>query len=167
MRGKVQGACFFSFSLRITPACAGKSWCINRQLKGIQDHPRLCGEKYSYITYRLPQIGSPPPVRGKDFAPCCLLNPLRITPACAGKSSFHYFPAFPFWDHPRLCGEKSHYRKCKTYAGGSPPPVRGKVEVEIREVERGGITPACAGKRCWRKQSQTYRWDHPRLCGEK
>ena len=50
----------------ITPACAGKSAVLVRHAPPVQDHPRMCGEKYADKYDALPTLGSPPHVRGKD-----------------------------------------------------------------------------------------------------
>ena len=65
MRGKV----FIIFCalavFRITPAYAGKRHILRRPRCTDQDHPRLCGEKFS-LTAAVPLLaGSPPPMRGK------------------------------------------------------------------------------------------------------
>ena len=52
----------------ITPACAGKSVKVAFSRKMFQDHPRMCGEKYSINTPPSMAAGSPPHVRGKAFA---------------------------------------------------------------------------------------------------
>ena len=46
MRGKDSSSGFHNVHLRITPAYAGKSYCACLWLDDIEDHPRLCGEKY-------------------------------------------------------------------------------------------------------------------------
>ncbi len=46
MRGKVVLGMLFMSLHRITPAYAGKSYCACLWLDDIEDHPRLCGEKY-------------------------------------------------------------------------------------------------------------------------
>ena len=91
-----------------------------------------------------------------------------ITPAYAGKRFAKQYRRSIDWDHPRLCGEKKQrtgrcagsIRITPAYAGksifdcvistckmGSPPPMRGKVQLAV--------------------QPRTTFWDHPRLCGEK
>ena len=45
--------------------------------------------------------------------------------------------------------------------------MRGKGSRRKRPTAKRRITPAYAGKRCKRKQSDSRPWDHPRLCGEK
>ena len=52
-------------------------------------------------------------------------------------------------------------------AKGSPPRVRGKVDDDALRACRGGITPACAGKRAPFSSPTHHLQDHPRVCGEK
>ena len=50
---------------------------------------------------------------------------------------------------------------------GSPPRMRGKVMAYAFSILLMGITPAYAGK-SWKCQYRTrWKWDHPRVCGEK
>ena len=65
VRGKVDNIPEDERLNRITPACAGKSRSRYRTLNGVQDHPRLCGEKFAMCQFVPVEIGSPPPVRGK------------------------------------------------------------------------------------------------------
>ena len=91
----------------------------------------------------------------------------RITPAYAGKSGLHDVLPVPAEDHPRLCGEKFVVSAFVRDFGGSPPPMRGKVEWVSKNMDDLGITPAYAGKSsCHKKEARGNR-DHPRLCGEK
>ena len=53
----------------------------------IQDHPRLCGEKFVRVPMVSIKKGSPPPMRGKAYSIDVQLVFRRITPAYAGKSS--------------------------------------------------------------------------------
>ena len=50
---------------------------------------------------------------------------------------------------------------------GSPPRVRGKGASGADATRWIRITPACAGKRAPACCRPPYRWDHPRVCGEK
>ena len=93
MRGKgviVQNYCISS---RITPAYAGKRVVGGFVGQLSRDHPRLCGEKGSFLKTSFPCVGSPPPMRGKG--PDCFGDCPHdgITPAYAGKScsSNHVF----------------------------------------------------------------------------
>ena len=70
-----------------------------------------------------------------------------ITPAYAGKSSL-----VDTQESTRL---------------GSPPPMRGKVTVNLDGTPNARITPAYAGKSWSINEIYWSSWDHPRLCGEK
>ena len=167
MRGKVLNFSVADFPFGITPAYAGKSPDNHRLTFAPRDHPRLCGEKHLLHQDFLFLDGSPPPMRGKaiDFA-LIGLN-FRITPAYAGKRIRFFGSNSRRQDHPRLCGEKPlflfwHYEKL-----GSPPPMRGKVQIIQRGKAGFGITPAYAGKRQGSYFKVSVIEDHPRLCGEK
>ena len=133
-------------SVRITPACAGKSRRTSSEPPRAQDHPRVCGEKMQSLSVWPMIAGSPPRVRGKAMTATAGDHPTRITPACAGKSYTSQHPL---------------------HSTGSPPRVRGKASIaeEIADVER--ITPACAGKRTASTTRLLFARDHPRVCGEK
>ena len=88
VRGKVENLGFKAKYSGITPACAGKSGRKCRTEKNIQDHPRVCGEKYKMLLNRVINMGSPPRVRGKAALHMLPCYHRRITPACAGKSDF-------------------------------------------------------------------------------
>ena len=131
----------------ITPACAGKS----------REHPHKTRQ----------DVGSPPRVRGKVFNTRPKKCDRRITPACAGKSVTYVCRDRRGWDHPRVCGEKSIFRRQRAQHLGSPPRVRGKGLDNVLFWTRMRITPACAGKsRAWPGTTPCRR-DHPRVCGEK
>ena len=66
-----------------------------------------------------------------------------------------------------MCGEKDDPVTEDKSDAGSPPRVRGKVNKFNEPLRRGGITPACAGKRVCTTTATTRRKDHPRVCGEK
>ena len=87
MRGKVAMLAKLIGKKGITPAYAGKSCRPPTEIITIGDHPRLCGEK-AIIDFPFScDWGSPPPMRGKAFAPSGILTMTRITPAYAGKRS--------------------------------------------------------------------------------
>ena len=73
--------------------------------------------------------------------------PAGITPAYAGKSQKQRRVGKRFWDHPRLCGEKS--------------------PITFTSLSFLRITPAYAGKRDKLAPAWHGYTDHPRLCGEK
>ena len=146
MRGKEHNYPSTLLQNGITPAHAGKSiWPMRRWNCG-KDHPRPCGEKPQFFVKVSPCIGSPPPMRGKGYqgpiVPICD----RITPAHAGKRLQASHICLSIWDHPRPCGEKRGEDTYRDGQEGSPPPMRGKVIFMELKTEKGGITPAHAGK---------------------
>ena len=167
MRGKgIHGITSFS-AFRITPAYAGKRRARFQFQFDFQDHPRLCGEKVTILLTIIFCAGSPPPMRGKDERGNTEVCGWGITPAYAGKRTARNALRSCTRDHPRLCGEKyrtaNHFQTNK----GSPPPMRGKVASSAASVSSTRITPAYAGKSEYFLQCNSFRWDHPRLCGEK
>ena len=85
MRGKEQWAKAAGIRAGITPAYAGKSRCDRRNRCSCEDHPRLCGEKFTTIRPISDFVGSPPPMRGKDIGYTDIDGAHGITPAYAGK----------------------------------------------------------------------------------
>ena len=134
---------------------------------GETDHPRLCGEKPPVGVPDNKITGSPPPMRGKEDLCAKKLIEFRITPAYAGKRNCCLAGCRHVQDHPRLCGEKTCEVLHGTQKAGSPPPMRGKVWVNVNSWGGTGITPAYAGKRQQIQLALQAFEDHPRLCGEK
>ena len=67
VRGKETAVVILACIDRITPACAGKSNWSFKYVPLQEDHPRMCGEKFTSFAYSLVILGSPPHVRGKVF----------------------------------------------------------------------------------------------------
>ena len=154
-------------SARITPAHAGKRLSAIISLLTSRDHPRPCGEKCPCARRLKMKRGSPPPMRGKDFFVFWCKKCVRITPAHAGKRRGGRYEVQGYRDHPRPCGEKLMQLARPKASQGSPPPMRGKVEVKTRAAVAGRITPAHAGKRRRSRCDLSKSRDHPRPCGEK
>ena len=108
------------------PQVRGKPRGQIQPKRAIWDHPRRCGENLPFWVFWLRQMGSPPQVRGKRLTIAATLNPRRITPADAGKTTtpYEWLPAYK--DHPRGCGENYNSKKFVTSSCGSPPRMRGK-----------------------------------------
>ena len=167
MWGKVFSAVSGEHALGITPAYAGKSFHGVRPRFPQRDHPRVCGEKTEYRTLVTAHQGSPPRMRGKDsrnFSSC--VRP-GITPAYAGKSNANDTAEGFTGDHPRVCGEKMVMNGFLMRRQGSPPRMRGKARLHLRQQRVTRITPAYAGKRPTVRCDVPSRGDHPRVCGEK
>ena len=134
------------FRAGITPAYAGKSLKYAKEEHGIEDHPRVCGEKQAVWCSEPGPEGSPPRMRGKEDKKEPLCGSFGITPAYAGKRNFWRLRCGSMWDHPRVCGEKKIRRSRFAAPLGSPPRMRGKADELPPHVGGYGITPAYAGK---------------------
>ena len=66
-----------------------------------------------------------------------------------------------------MCGEKREIVAQPEVKEGSPPRVRGKVNLSTTNPTVPRITPACAGKRRICGSICESEEDHPRVCGEK
>ncbi len=167
VRGKVYTGPLPTGSIGITPACAGKRPTTPDAELPVQDHPRVCGEKLYMTLLSRTALGSPPRVRGKGMMISRHFMTVRITPACAGKRLYTYTLTLPYWDHPRVCGEKKKRSELIAQNVGSPPRVRGKGSYQLPIRSSARITPACAGKSIPKAQNRHTAQDHPRVCGEK
>ena len=167
MRGKEKGRRTHKVKSGITPAYAGKSAYLSPEDTAGRDHPRVCGEKYSWEKSTCKIFGSPPRMRGKGSP--LLFWALRpgITPAYAGKRTPRAVGRASGRDHPRVCGEKVTKIRKGAWGRGSPPRMRGKDRKEGANTMKHGITPAYAGKSWVHSCFHFYAWDHPRVCGEK
>ena len=87
MRGKQLCSRRTRSPYRITPADAGKTVPVCLRKQQPQDHPRGCGENGFSASFIFISSGSPPRMRGKQTKYILLLQPVRITPADAGKTS--------------------------------------------------------------------------------
>ena len=147
VRGKVPVCCPEHRKVRITPAYAGKRDLVISGSGDIEDHPRVCGEKFTLSSSTAVSPGSPPRMRGKAPAQTLTGSASRITPACAGKRPAEKKVDPAEANHPRVCGEKAETERTQRGVPGSPPRMRGKVghDPAVRVLHR--ITPAYAGKR--------------------
>ena len=86
MRGKLQWAGTPNLHGRITPADAGKTYDLRKNVAKFEDHPRGCGENAKRLSDGEPHPGSPPRMRGKRFGFGRSQRAGGITPADAGKT---------------------------------------------------------------------------------
>ena len=63
-------------------------------------------------------------------------------------------------------GEDFHHLLNISRKQGSPPHARGRPAKVKRNLKKGGITPACAGKTPLFSGSDRHGLDHPRMRGE-
>ena len=166
VRGKPERNISGRSGFGITPAGAGKTCFVILISSVLQDHPRRCGENRSGTVRTKTTRGSPPQVRGK---PCCAFvtaSRSRITPAGAGKTRYSCRMCSRSRDHPRRCGENKETMTEDAENAGSPPQVRGKLQLNAQYRLGRRITPAGAGKTANVAASALGTWDHPRRCGE-
>ncbi len=134
-----------SYTIRITPACAGNTICFAVNCVEQEDHPRLRGE-YFLFRFRLCHTqGSPPLARGIQGFFLCGNISARITPACAGNTATCVGKAGAYQDHPRLRGEYKAFFFAEIFLRGSPPLARGILFPIPYSITTNRITPACAG----------------------
>ena len=110
--------------------------------------------------------GSPPQVRGKLITQNRATAKKRITPAGAGKTIMLALALHIHQDHPRRCGENRPIQRFSRFHPGSPPQVRGKLDMELFQAHYDRITPAGAGKTIPAQCTAGIAEDHPRRCGE-
>ena len=129
MRGKLTTDPSKRHCKRITPADAGKT--IQQGIKNPpeQDHPRGCGENCVLRIVGCVATGSPPRMRGKLSVDKTALKKARITPADAGKTGASFACAERVRDHPRGCGENALAILAGWGWVGSPPRMRGKLDL--------------------------------------
>ena len=65
-----------------------------------------------------------------------------------------------------MCGEHFIISARGLGKTGSSPHVRGALGCSVSSADGFGIIPACAGSTSVACRFSTYRWDHPRMCGE-
>ena len=123
LRGKGGITAYFPQLFGITPAFAGKSVKEKLSKGGGKDHPRVCGEKPMPMPFTVVVLGSPPRIRGKVNDLHSGRKLVGITPAFAGKS-------WPCGSGSALRGEKRKLVISCILAGGSPPRLRGKVDLK-------------------------------------
>ena len=166
MRGKHGMAVEYLANPGITPAGAGKTPapCLLHTFRW--DHPRRCGENPCSHRQSLRHRGSPPQVRGKQSLTTAWRTMHGITPAGAGKTDRRITVGGLAMDHPRRCGENLMLTERLRCRLGSPPQVRGKLNIINYTLMSGRITPAGAGKTLLLPLKLSACRDHPRRCGE-
>ena len=91
---------------------------------------------------------------------------MRITPALAGTTYLFSARASVTRDHPRACGDYSPLHLLQLQASGSPPRLRGLLDIVIIIKINSRITPALAGTTDKHRVNKKHCKDHPRACGD-
>ena len=166
VREKLSPTLAHSIKSRITPACAGKTEILTIHSTFKRDHPRVCGKNSGVGLSGCCVSGSPPRVREKLKQRTDTIEPIGITPACAGKTLVLVRSLPKYRDHPRVCGKNQWESYTAKTERGSPPRVREKPNAFLNSSCDTGITPACAGKTLSQLQGGMMEQDHPRVCGK-
>ena len=145
MRGQDSVVGVAPLGLGITPAYAGTRDGLDGWNGRGGDHPRVCGDKGLPGGQLLPQLGSPPRMRGQGRPGGSAAVLSGITPAYAGTSCLAVAVRTRQEDHPRVCGDKPTGYVSETIAEGSPPRMRGQAPCPPGGKVEAGITPAYAG----------------------
>ena len=124
MRERLFHASTRFLTFRITPARAGKTNLLKSNGEWYQDHPRSCGKDQCILMTAVIRWGSPPLVRERLSLPVFYINPVRITPARAGKTGSTVDRIHCDEDHPRSCGKDPSHLHHSLPSVGSPPLVR-------------------------------------------
>ena len=118
------------------------------------------------VTLDVPNLGSPPRMRGIPTNPACTASCSGITPAHAGNTPRRYIAVLLNRDHPRACGEYEPWPGRALPQPGSPPRMRGIPFSTLTAEILQRITPAHAGNTYKDKAQDYVLRDHPRACGE-
>ena len=152
--------------LRITSACAERTWRARVAAVNDTDHLRLRGENTEYGFAMTGRPGSPPPARRERRRRLRRTETVRITSACAERTRPHTAASRYPSDHLRLRGENASSASASGQDSGSPPPARRELALVAVVLDTHRITSACAERtdRSWRTSSANS--DHLRLRGE-
>ena len=126
----------------------------------------MCEENNAPASNSIPITGSSPRVRGKRASLARVPAPIRLIPACAGKTSIAARVCRSRRAHPRVCGENSKISSIASNDRGSSPRVRGKLRDGFVESGMRWLIPACAGKTALSMTNAGQTAAHPRVCGE-
>ena len=126
----------------------------------------MCAEWHCVFLLSTRNLIISPRARGRRNGSRIPRHPVRITPACAGKTLECLPGECRSQDHPRMRGEDMAKKRKSRKRKGSPPHARGRRRIGSTWLAQIGITPACAGKTRRRHIVDGYCPDHPRMRGE-
>ena len=145
VRGALQVTQVEREAVGIIPACAGSTQARRNPAPPLRDHPRMCGEHFTYRDGLTTLQGSSPHVRGARHGAHWRRLQFGIIPACAGSTTVMAINALESRDHPRMCGEHAGISVPLPQPTGSSPHVRGALVRRFPLGREKGIIPACAG----------------------
>ena len=166
MRGTLSGISHLRPQPGIIPAYAGNTCRITGTPSDVRDHPRVCGEHYTYDSADITGMGSSPRMRGTLAFGHDLLAAPGIIPAYAGNTELAGTAYMAGRDHPRVCGEHLYLLLLALVIVGSSPRMRGTLQSGRVHFVDFGIIPAYAGNTIIHNSYPLIHRDHPRVCGE-
>ena len=155
-----------NFLLGIIPAFAGNTPKNTKELKKLEDHPRIRGEHNEQDEKEKWRLGSSPHSRGTLQDLARMPERMRIIPAFAGNTSRNRAEAAMIEDHPRIRGEHHFLQNILECDTGSSPHSRGTLQCQKITRSAHRIIPAFAGNTKVKISSQYTTGDHPRIRGE-
>ena len=152
--------------LRLTPACAGSTGRSSRWSCVHPTYPRVCGEHGRRGRVTRPRSDLPPRVRGALPDDGGTHHRARLTPACAGSTTFAVRWQQTRSTYPRVCGEHSDRLEIEAGWDDLRPRVRGALSRRQRRQVPDRLTPACAGSTRHGAGADRLCSTYPRVCGE-
>ena len=149
MRGIQSPMGMFPAYARFTPAHAGNTKHVQKNLPPAWVHPRLRGEYLSPVFLNLLISGSSPLTRGILLHAVEISRSCRFTPAHAGNTLLNQLNQSWYRVHPRSRGEYLAKMTGMTEQVGSPPLTRGIQRAFQPCSCRHRFTPAHAGNTNW------------------
>ena len=166
MRGARCQDLYWAGPRRIIPADAGSTLIHDNHMPRHTDHPRGCGEHFSWRNRSSRSLGSSPRMRGAQREKKMKEPVKRIIPADAGSTHQDPRDGSICEDHPRGCGEHALAERNGGFKPGSSPRMRGAPVPPVLCRSSPRIIPADAGSTNGRPGWQSETGDHPRGCGE-
>ena len=150
---------------RLTPAWAGRTAQTRRKPNSPPAHPRVGGADSGTKWSDSSEMGSPPRGRGGPVAVAIGGDPLRLTPAWAGRTLVGARRPARSWAHPRVGGADPAVRDEPCPARGSPPRGRGGRSHRDPLAPDLRLTPAWAGRTGIGDCADQLHQAHPRVGG--
>ena len=166
-RGKQIAAWFYSESIGLIPAHAGKTGFSDSQGDGCAAHPRSRGENSLWTRFTAPSPGSSPLTRGKLALDSVYRAVTGLIPAHAGKTVYLRRSGSRHWgSSPLTRGKRSAFRSGRARRGAHPRS-RGENHTGRKPcAHTRRLIPAHAGKTGASSRPARAGAAHPRSRGE-
>ena len=149
-----------------TPASAGRTPHLRARHSTHPEHPRERGEDFDNAAMSREEQGAPPRARGGRRSLLLDVEPLRSTPASAGRTRLRRVGHARHGEHPRERGEDTGCGSARRGSRGAPPRARGGRQLRDGHPAAAGSTPASAGRTPDGAPRRRRCTEHPRERGE-